>query len=263
MEKVLGDFFDAVQTKKETVDLEEKRVSQEVKKNILVCTRLCLKTNTFFELFRESKIFDSRLLQLLADGEDITINREAWRLFYQLLSYHPGFVNELVKNGFIKTVLSKVHENADQAVMHNGLYYVNKIIENPERTSDKSMRPTRKDTSTFIKEFKVQECFMSYFNIYKLIKNNSERHNHLFPALAKLFRNICMGYLAQPLRKHLMKNKEYKAALEDLFSLFRLKPLKKIEGAGGSAPSSEGKSSPPMERKKSVDSKESQVNVEN
>jgi hypothetical protein len=128
---VLGDFFDCVENK--AIDIN---VSQGIKLNMMKCARYALKTGTFFELFRQSNIFDYRILQLMSDTTIPSVNKEAWRLFYQLISYHSGFGSELSKKGFFKTVLNLFNEKTDPTIIFNGTYYIRKLIENPDRKKE-------------------------------------------------------------------------------------------------------------------------------
>ena len=233
----MGDFFDCVENK--SVDLN---TSLGIKLNMMKCARYALKTATFFELFRQSNIFDYRILQIMSDGSNPSVNKEAWRLFYQLISYHNGFTQEMVKKGFIKTVLNLFNEKTDPTVVFNGTYYIRKLIENPDRKKENSVRPKRKDIKSFISYFKKNDCFDGFHRIY-LSAKKSNFNTNLFPAIAHLFKVICTSFLANSLKKNLFKNKDYNEALNSMYDFFKIK--KKVDVS----PSVQKKSSPPLERK--------------
>eukprot|EP01091_Cochliopodium_minus_P014898 TRINITY_DN5162_c0_g1_i1.p1 TRINITY_DN5162_c0_g1~~TRINITY_DN5162_c0_g1_i1.p1 ORF type:complete len:820 (+),score=190.98 TRINITY_DN5162_c0_g1_i1:120-2579(+) len=222
---ILGDFFDCVQSK--IVNEDDVQVCKEIKLNMMKCARFALKTSTFFELFRQSNIFDFRIIQILSDPSIPSVNKECWRLFYQLISYHSGFTTELVKKGFVKNVLNIINEKTDPTIIFNGLYYIIKLMENPERKNNDSIRPKRKDVKTFVSFFKKNDFFENFYKIFLFIKQSNFITN-LFPVIARFFKVICTSYLTQSLKKRLFKNKDYQEASNFMYEFFKIKKKPEI-----------------------------------
>lgn len=76
------------------------RLVHEAKRGLLICLRHFLKSATIFEAVKQENEFHSTLASLCRSPPYAT-NTEAWRCLYQMVKFHPGTVDYLVKNKFL------------------------------------------------------------------------------------------------------------------------------------------------------------------
>lgn len=160
-------------------DNTKQRKSYKPRIYMLECLRHLLKNQDIFENLvckRNDTVaqtqFYSRLLELCKDGSDMLFNRNAWCLFYQLIKFHSGVIEQLVKLNMLGSFLelidsstlapgqtsssaTNLHAVAAQqssqlnttaggssqlqvsVVTTNAFYYLDKIFNLPENTNPK------------------------------------------------------------------------------------------------------------------------------
>ena len=70
--------------------------------------RYLVKVPSLFKMAIKIKDFFPRLLKLCEDANNIQFNRNAWRLFYQLIKFHSGVIESLKQSGYLLSFLSLI-----------------------------------------------------------------------------------------------------------------------------------------------------------
>lgn len=63
------------------------------------------------------------------DGHDMAFNRDAWMLFYEMIFYHQGVLEYLIKNNLLSPFLELVGTNYNNIIMTNGLDSVTRVFD--------------------------------------------------------------------------------------------------------------------------------------
>lgn len=117
-------------------NLTNKRRAYRPRMYMLECLRHLLKCPDVWEhLKKDHTIVFNRVLDICKDGTDMEFNRNAWRLFYQLIKFHAGMLEFLIKNGRIINFLELIGSGASSVVITNSLHYFNKILNLPLDTN--------------------------------------------------------------------------------------------------------------------------------
>ncbi|KAG2375362.1 hypothetical protein C9374_009985 [Naegleria lovaniensis] len=98
---------------------------------MLVAFRHLIKVPEVFALFNRDATFYTKLLELCKDDVDMEFNRNAWRLFYQLIKFHGEEVMSEITNHNMSGFLSTISLQQKSIIATNALHYFNKIFNLP------------------------------------------------------------------------------------------------------------------------------------
>src|SRR4051794_8781541 len=65
-----------------------------------------------------------RMVLFCRDGNNLEFNRDAWAMFYQLIYYHQGVLENLVKANLLAPFLKLVGTSYNSIIMTNGLHFI-------------------------------------------------------------------------------------------------------------------------------------------
>lgn len=68
-----------------------------------------------------------RLVQFCRETKHPELNRNAWKTFYELIRYHPGFMEDLTKSQKLGQFLDVVVTGSGHMVIANGLHYISRV----------------------------------------------------------------------------------------------------------------------------------------
>lgn len=162
--------------------------------------RLLIKHPGVWEFLKKEGIFFSSILSFCRDGKDKEFNREAWRTFYQIIFYHHGVLEYLLKQNTLGHFVELVGTSSAHAIMINGLHYIGKLFSMPvnqqRRLSEgkyearqeivkESFKTFEKDTKKLNSFFVEKSLFIKIHMIYKKI--GSMQQGLTFLELAKFY----------------------------------------------------------------------------
>lgn len=90
--------------------------------------RYMLKHPAVFEFIKKDVEFLAKLDTWCRESEDASFNREAWKLFYQIIYYHQGMVDYLLKGNTLSHFFDLVGTGYHNIVVTNALHYVTKLF---------------------------------------------------------------------------------------------------------------------------------------
>jgi len=96
------------------------------KRNKLVCLKHVIKSPAVYEFLKKEPDFYSKMLLFCRDGSNQEFNREAWALFYQVIYYHQGVMEYLIKGNVMASFVELVGTSYNNIVISNGLHYFTK-----------------------------------------------------------------------------------------------------------------------------------------
>jgi hypothetical protein len=210
---------------------------------MLETLRHLLKCPSVFELVNVDKNLFERIRDICEDGMDMQFNRNAWRLFYQLIKFHPTTMELLIKFNlipqFLELIGSKIGKSS--AVTTNSIHYFNKIFQLPENTnavptdedederSEKTVNPTKAGynvPSQAAKEKYVQSVKLltdyivtkQLYNLFHLVytKLITNYQGWPFQAMAELYHTLDTHSSTANLAKVFKKQKEYATGLQQI-----------------------------------------------
>lgn len=161
------------------------------------------------------------LLQMVHRGESLDVNKAAWRLWYQLLAYHPGMVDRLISHNLLEPFLKPVDARANPVVVFNALYYLTKLLANDPPTAEHRKRMARKDVQTLAAWIKDADIWPQWHAIYAAYHADPRNCAFVFPSLAGLFAAVNDSFLCKKLKAHLHKNADYDKAIAQVRDLMR------------------------------------------
>ena len=106
------------------------------------------------------------LLGLAHSNESLEASKAAWRMWYQLLAYHPGMIDRFIEKGLLERFLRPLDLRAKHVVIFNGLYYLTKLLANDAATAEHRKRMARKDVQTLASWIKENNIWPQWHTIY-------------------------------------------------------------------------------------------------
>lgn len=106
------------------------------------------------------------LLGLAHSNESLEVSKAAWRMWYQLLAYHPGMIDRFIEKGLLERFLRPLDLRAKHVVIFNGLYYLTKLLANDAATAEHRKRMARKDVQTLASWIKENNIWPQWHTIY-------------------------------------------------------------------------------------------------
>eukprot|EP00735_Rhodelphis_limneticus_P001475 TRINITY_DN12099_c0_g1::TRINITY_DN12099_c0_g1_i1::g.9742::m.9742 TRINITY_DN12099_c0_g1::TRINITY_DN12099_c0_g1_i1::g.9742 ORF type:complete len:572 (+),score=131.15,sp/Q54XY4/SCAA_DICDI/25.10/9e-28,TMEM71/PF15121.1/0.055 TRINITY_DN12099_c0_g1_i1:281-1996(+) len=98
----------------------------EYKTCLLVCLRHLLKLPAAYEIIRKEQRFYDGVVAMCRDSGNLEFNRDAWRLFFQLVSYHPKQLDQLYD--CLEKFFEILGTTRSSIVLINCLHYLNKLF---------------------------------------------------------------------------------------------------------------------------------------
>jgi len=166
------------------------------------------------------------------DGGDLVCNREAWRLWYNMVWCHSGMLDYLVRQNLLSPFLELVGTSSNNVIMINGLRYITRVFSMVAREQRRvldgrsSVRPgekeplksLEKDIKTFSSFFVHRSLFIKVHMIYKkLIPTYS---GAAFLELANFYHVLSTSPHCKKLLSDTAKKMEYKLGLNKINGMY-------------------------------------------
>ncbi|KAJ6234280.1 sca1 complex scaffold protein scaa [Anaeramoeba flamelloides] len=228
-------FFEILQkTKKE---------NYEFKSSIITSLRTILKKRDFFPLISDKLDIFNKLQELLFDDENMAFNRNVWRCLFQIFKYHEGFVEFLVNNNCLETMVEffigggKTHQSKNEKKrsvfgISHGIYYFYKLLDliNVETSNLQSnlpsFRPYSKDSIKSLKKdiefitdiFVKNNLYIKYHMQFKKFDNSFSGLPYL--AVSGTYYLISSSPHCSKILKDFKKTKVYYQAIQKIKTIY-------------------------------------------
>jgi len=113
------------------------RQTYSIRKYMLETLRHLIKCPSVFALLNLDKHLLARIQEMCEDSFDVEFNREAWRLFYQMIKFHAGVIEKLIKENMVANFLEPIGNKIETSpiISKNSIHYFNKIFNLPENST--------------------------------------------------------------------------------------------------------------------------------
>ncbi|KAL9657507.1 hypothetical protein ABK040_016772 [Willaertia magna] len=143
---------------------------------LLVAFSQLIKVPEIFALLSADQTFYAKLLELCKDDVDMEFNRNAWRLFYQLIKFHgQGPMDDIIKFNLMTGFLSLINKENSSIIATNALHYFNKIFNLP--IDKEILNKLQSD------EEETEETNETYMKGYNIPPNNNEKYTNAVKSL--------------------------------------------------------------------------------
>ncbi|KAF2073733.1 hypothetical protein CYY_004966 [Polysphondylium violaceum] len=216
------------------------KYANNIRTNVLVALRHLLKPADIFEILKkEANLYNKLLIPSCRDAKNPEFNRNSWRLFFQIIRYHPNHLEYLEKNKFLNQFMDIISLNAGNIVLTNALYYLTKLFALVTYETKKNqlkqqlgssalglggvnidVKYTEKDVKNLLSFFVERHLFIKIHMIYKRFSESKTYPG--FVQLANLYQTISTLPICQKLLKDTIKNAEYKEGIVKVSKWFKL-----------------------------------------
>jgi hypothetical protein len=237
----LGEDFDNVRARYEVTSTElnnmldficqdgRNRNSYKPRMHLLEAYRHLVKCPSVYALITHDAAYFSRILELCADGVDMEFNRNAWRLFYQLIKFHSTTISHLITFNLMSSFLELIGSGKYSAVTTNSLHYFSKIFNLPNPPADDYV-PSKKKIGFNVPSDQTRQEYPK--NISKLVTHVTDKNHYVvfhlaftnlsadykgwpFQSLVSFYNTLNTSFLCQPMvNKFKRQSKEFKEGLE-------------------------------------------------
>jgi hypothetical protein len=201
-----------------------------VRAHLLGAVRILLRTKGIFDAVKIDTTLYQRVLTFCKDGRHLIFNKNAWKLFYEMIEYHANVLDYLDRvkllQQFTDILGTTVHGNI---VMIHSLHYLAKLfgLLSKEQARTQKGKPMRrddnrsveKDVKTFLTIFKDRHLFIKLHMIYKRFAQSYP--GAAFLELAKLYYMLSTLPECQRLLREIQKSDDYKAGIQRIVEMYK------------------------------------------
>jgi len=200
-----------------------------VRNNMLGALRHLLHHRGIFEFLKKEMNVYLRLMGFCRDGRNMSFNRNAWRVFFQIIFYHAGALDILEKTKVLPQFLDIIGANSGPVIMVNSLYYTYKLFamlfREPIRQMQAKIPARGGDIKSLEKDIKMLSQFFVhahlFIKIHMIYKRLIEKQpGSAFIQLSKLYHVIGTLPACKKLFKDIQRNPEYKDGLQKICNMF-------------------------------------------
>jgi len=202
-----------------------------IKSNVLTFLRHIVKSDAVYDLVKKENPFYVQMAQFCRDGTHFKFNQAAWKLFYRIIYYHYGALDNMMKSNSLTPFFELVGTNSSSAVIINGLHAIGKLYlmyndeqrriqegKPPIRIDKEALKLFEKDIKTLSKYFIDRSLFIKIHMIYK--KLNPRINGAPFLELANFYHILCTIPSCSKLYKHTTKKTEYLTGIEEINKMY-------------------------------------------
>jgi hypothetical protein len=139
-------------------------------------------------LIQEDKFFQ-QLVVMCQDHHDMDFNRNAWKMFYQMVKLYPKTVETLISSNLLHAFLDQIGGSESSITTTNALRYFNKIFELVNLDVNEV---TKKQYADTVKRLCDHIVSKELFGVFHLAYNKliTEYNGWPFQNLAKLYHTL-------------------------------------------------------------------------
>lgn len=192
---------------------------------VLSAVRILLRHQLVYTEYKGKEKLIQSILGFCKDGKDSDFNRQAWKMFYEIIEYHAGAIEFMDSVGVLSqfTELLGTTVNGTTVTIHS-IKYFRKVLElgsseqggrNSARREDK--KSIEKDIKFFTNFFKEKHLFVQFHITYK---NQASMCGAVFYEVAQVYQKLQVLPETQKLLKDILKNPDYRKGLQDIHEMF-------------------------------------------
>eukprot|EP00003_Mantamonas_plastica_P025798 TRINITY_DN5137_c0_g1_i1.p1 TRINITY_DN5137_c0_g1~~TRINITY_DN5137_c0_g1_i1.p1 ORF type:complete len:1062 (+),score=341.53 TRINITY_DN5137_c0_g1_i1:875-4060(+) len=210
-----------------------------IKRFCLGAVRHLLKVSSVFDLVQMEPEFYTQISSFCREGrtfQSMHFNREAWRLFFQIIRYHSGTINYMQKSNQLAPFLDTIGGGSGAFGTMNGLHYLAKLLDMPDvekkrisngkkpSRSDSDMRGYENDVKSLVNFLVSNSQFIKIHMIYKryfpAISLGKRPDYPGFHKVAEIYNIINESAGCSRLLRDAYKNGEYKNGLQHIAGMY-------------------------------------------
>jgi len=203
----------------------------KVKTNMTSVLQSLLKVPEIFEFIKNDLSFYTKLVHFCREP-NVEYNRKAFQLLFQLVRYHHGVLDHLIKINLLQPFLEIVGTSAGNGVIMNGLHYLSKLFSlnieeakrmeggKPNSRNEATVKTFEKDVKTICKFFKERRLFIKIQMIYMRFQEPPSFPGQLFQELAHFYHTVAYTPTCQKLYKDINKYPEYREGIAKVKQMY-------------------------------------------
>lgn len=196
----------------------------------LLMSALCLllRNDRVLSLMDVRKYVVPNILSWCKDGRHPQCNHMAWKMFFELIAYHNGVLEELIADKTLGSFTDLIAANkAHSVVTINSIHYIGKIFtlvqsENERRKCSRNRRQdikcVERDVKNFCQFFRDHSCFIKLHLIYT--SRDISQAGAAFREIACIYNALCMLPECERLFTFICKDEKYKESLLEVHKMF-------------------------------------------
>jgi len=170
-----------------------------------------------------------KVLTWCKDGHHYQSNKNAWRVFYCMISYHTGMLEEMIDKKILSSFTDLLAiNNGSNAITINSIHYIGKLFtmyanENrriqyyrPPKRED--LKTVERDVKTFCQFFRDRTCFIKLHMIYT--SRSSTQLGAAFLEIAKLYYALATLPECEKLFTVICKDANYKVGVMNIKAMY-------------------------------------------
>jgi len=194
--------------------------------------------NAIMVLIRMPAIFSliraelpQKVLIWCKDGSHYQCNKNAWKLFYEIIAFHSGMLEELIEKkqlGSFTDLLAINKNKCANAITINSIHYIgklftmlaseNKRLQYRRPTKRDDLKSVERDVKTFCQFFRDRSCFIKLHLIYT--SRSSTQLGAAFLEIAKLYYSLSTLPECEKLFTFICKDANYKVGILNIRTMY-------------------------------------------
>lgn len=187
---------------------------------ILSCIRYMIKSPQVFDIIK----YDHYLHKSISNFCGMTKEKEckeSWKTFYQIIKYHKGSIELLMKNNILNNYLDNLSISNGHIPTYYSLYYLNKAFSLPGVQLFKKSGSVKHKIDHNIKQLNIyfirSHLFIKVHMMYK--KLFEKKNGAAFAQLVKFYVILTRSQNLKKLFKEISKNEEFKEGIKRMVSI--------------------------------------------
>jgi len=187
-------------------------------------------------LMRHPAVFETirsdipqNILSWCKDGRHNLCNKLAWKMFYQMIEYHAGVLEELIDKKLLALFTDLLALNKGRgSVAINSIHYVgklftmlaseNKRLQYHRPTKRDDIKSVERDVKTFCQFFQTHMCFIKLHIV--LSNRTSTQLGAAFLEIAKIYYSFATLPELEKLYTNICKDANYKASVMSVKAMY-------------------------------------------
>lgn len=190
---------------------------------LLSSLRYILKTHSIFDSMKRNESLYMSISKFCRSQHDQTC-KEAWKSFYQIIKYHPGIVDLLIKKRLITYYFDHLSVSSGYLAMKYSIHYLTKVFLLPPSDSKRNLSTKKKnaDVKSIISYFIQIHLFIKIHIMYKKL---IDEKGAAFTELVNLYVALDSSPNCKKLFKEVSKSDDFRDGIKKLCQMAQLTPL--------------------------------------
>lgn len=188
-----------------------------------------IKSSQVFDIIKYDHLFHKTISYFCGVSKEKE-NKESWKTFYQIIKYHKGSVEVLIKNNVLNLYLDNLSISNGYIPTYYSLYYLNKIFSLPGVKTYKKTGSVKQKIDPNIKQLNVyfirSHLFIKIHMMYKRLFE--KKKGAAFAQLVNFYILLTRSQNLKKLFKEISKYEEFKEGIKRVMSVCHIAEKKKV-----------------------------------